>query len=116
MPHLAGHRTCQCQGGLAGLVDRRANRSRPPRGRTDERVVQALEKAITEQEQGSTRTASYYLWRTRQILADEYGPDAVPMPGGASRDPSRGLMAAAERRAGRDLGPGLSGRVCRLPG
>lgn len=70
--------------GLAGLVDRRADRARPPRGRTDGRVVQALEQAISEQERGSTRTASYYLWRTRQILADQYGPDAVSMPGRAT--------------------------------
>jgi hypothetical protein len=70
--------------GLAGLVDWRADRARQARGRTDGRVVEALEQAISEQERGSTRKASYYLWRTRQILADQYGPDAVVMPGRAT--------------------------------
>ena len=70
--------------GLAGLVDWRAGRSRPARGRTDERVVQALQQAISEQAGGSTRTASFYLWRTRQILAEQHGPDVVPMPARAT--------------------------------
>jgi hypothetical protein len=51
--------------GLAGLVDWRSDRSRPVAGRTDERIVAALRKAIAEQESGSTRSAGYYLWRTR---------------------------------------------------
>ncbi len=70
--------------GLAGLVDWRAGRSRPARGRTDERVVAALQQAISEQAGGSTRTASFYLWRTRQILAEQHGPDVVPMPARAT--------------------------------
>ncbi len=70
--------------GLAGLVDWRADRARPARGRTDERVVQALQQAIGEQAAASTRTASFYLWRTRQILAEQHGPDAVPMPAKAT--------------------------------
>ena len=70
--------------GLAGLVDWRADRSRPVSGRTDERIVQALQKAIAEQESSSTRSGGYYMWRTRQILTDEYGPDVVPMPGRAT--------------------------------
>ena len=70
--------------GLAGLVDWRADRARPARGRTDERVVQALQQAIGEQAAGSTRTASFYLWRTRQILAGQYGPGVVPAPARAT--------------------------------
>jgi putative transposase len=70
--------------GLAGLVDWRADRARPARGRTDERVVQALQQAIGEQAAMSTRTASFFLWRTRQILAEQHGPDAVPMPARAT--------------------------------
>ncbi|MGO9725712.1 MAG: Mu transposase C-terminal domain-containing protein [Streptosporangiaceae bacterium] len=70
--------------GLAGLVDWRAGRSRPARGRTDERVVAALQQAISEQAAGSTRTASFYLWRTRQILAERHGQDVVPMPARAT--------------------------------
>jgi putative transposase len=70
--------------GVAGLVDWRADRARPARGRTDERVVQALAQAISEQAAGSTRTASFYLWRTGQILAGQYGPGVVPMPARAT--------------------------------
>ena len=70
--------------GLAGLVDWRAGRSRPARGRTDERVVQALQQAISEQAGGSTRMASFYLWRTRQILAEQHGADVVLMPARAT--------------------------------
>ncbi|HEX5298475.1 MAG TPA: helix-turn-helix domain-containing protein [Streptosporangiaceae bacterium] len=70
--------------GLAGLVDWRADRARPARGRTDERVVAALAQAISEQAAGSTRTASFYLWRTGQILAGQHGPDVVPMPARAT--------------------------------
>ena len=70
--------------GVAGLVDWRACRAGPARGRTDERVVEALQKAISEQAGGSTRTASFYLWRTRQILAGQHGQDVVPMPARAT--------------------------------
>jgi putative transposase len=70
--------------GLAGLVDWRASRAGSARGRTDERVVAALQQAISEQAGGSTRTASFYLWRTRQILAEQHGPDVVPMPARAT--------------------------------
>ena len=66
--------------GVAGLVDWRACRAGPARARIDERVVEALQKAISEQAGGSTRTASFYLWRTRQILAGQHGQDVVPMP------------------------------------
>jgi len=70
--------------GVAGLVDWRADRARPARGRTDERVVAALQQAISEQAGGSTRTASFYLWRTRHILAEQHGQDVVPMPARAT--------------------------------
>lgn len=66
--------------GLAGLVDWRADRARPTRGRADERVVQALQQAISEHAARSTRTASFYLWRTKEILDSQYGRGAVPMP------------------------------------
>ena len=70
--------------GLAGLVDWRACRATPARGPTDERVMEALQQAISEQAGGSTRTASFYLWRTRQILAERHGPAAVPIQAGAT--------------------------------
>jgi putative transposase len=70
--------------GVVGLVDWRADRARPARGRIDERVVDALQQAVSEHAASSTRTASFYLWRTREILAGQYGSDAVPMPARAT--------------------------------
>jgi hypothetical protein len=70
--------------GLAGLIDRRADRATSARGRIDERVVEALQQAINEKSVSSTRTASFYLWRTQAILAAKHGPDTVPMPARAT--------------------------------
>ncbi len=70
--------------GLAGLVDWRADRAMSARGRIDERVADALQKAITEHAASSTHTASFYLWRTGEILASQYGPNEVPMPARAT--------------------------------
>jgi hypothetical protein len=70
--------------GLAGLVDWRADRATSVRGRIDERVVDALLQAVNEKSASSTRTASFYLWRTHEILVGKYGPDTVPMPSRAS--------------------------------
>lgn len=68
------------EGGVAGLVDGRADRHTPVFGRTDPRVLEALRKAIAQESSGSTRKGSFYLWRTREILDDEYGPGVVEMP------------------------------------
>jgi putative transposase len=46
--------------------------------------VAALQQAVGEQAAGSTRMASFYRWRTRQILAEQHGPDVVPMPARAT--------------------------------
>ena len=55
--------------GLPGLVDRRYLRVSSGVGRTDERVVEAMRQALSEAREASTRTASYILVRTSQILA-----------------------------------------------
>lgn len=70
--------------GLAGLIDRRSDRERPVWGRGDPRVVSALRQSISEATSASTRTASFHMWRTRQILADQYGPSAPDMPARAT--------------------------------
>jgi hypothetical protein len=71
-------------GGLAAMADRRASRRTPPHGRTDLRVVEAVQQAIGEATGASTRTASYVFWRAGQILEDEHGPGAVALPSRAS--------------------------------
>lgn len=70
--------------GLVGLLDWRVDRRRPVNGRTDARVVAALEQAIGEASDGSTRTASWFQWRTEQILAEVHGPGVVAMPARAT--------------------------------
>ncbi len=70
--------------GLAGLVDWRAARRRPVQGRSDPRVLEALTEAIGEAADKSTRTVAHLRWRTRQILAERHGADAVPMPSRAT--------------------------------
>jgi hypothetical protein len=66
--------------GLEGLVDHRNDRARSPVGRTDERVVGALRRAIEEAVDQSSRTATFLMWKTEQILAEEFGPGTVAMP------------------------------------
>ena len=101
--------------GVAGLVDWRADRARPVRGRTDERVVQALQQAIGEQAAASTRTASFYLWRTRQILAGQYGPGRGPDAGQGHVLPAvrAGHRGPAHDRVGPD--PPVAGQPPRAP-
>jgi hypothetical protein len=55
--------------GLAGLVDHRAARRMRPAGRADERVADVMRQAIGEAAAGSSRTAGFVIWRTREILA-----------------------------------------------
>jgi hypothetical protein len=69
--------------GLPGLVDRRVARRRSPAGRADPAVAEAMEQAIAEATDESSRTATFIVWRTRQMLAER---------GQASREPSRATM------------------------
>ena len=63
--------------GVAGLVDWRADRARPARGRTDERVVAALQQAISEQAGGSTRTAGFTCGGPGRSWPGSTSPNAV---------------------------------------
>ena len=54
--------------GLAGLVDRRVAKRMPPTGRVDDRVAAAMRQAIDEATNDSSRTGSFVIWRTREIL------------------------------------------------
>ena len=69
--------------GLAGLVDRRVTRRRSPAGRADPAVAEAMEQAIAEATDDSSRTATFIVWRTRQLLAER---------GQAGKEPSRATM------------------------
>jgi hypothetical protein len=69
--------------GLPGLVDRRVTQRRSPAGRADPAVAGAMEQAIAEAADESSRTATFIVWRTRQLLAER---------GQAGKEPSRATM------------------------
>ncbi len=69
--------------GLPGLVDRRVTQRRGPAGRAGPAVTGAMEQAIAEATDDSSRTATFVVWRTRQILAER---------GQAGTEPSRATM------------------------
>lgn len=64
--------------GLPGLVDRRLARRMRPAGRADERVVAAMQQAISETAGASSRTAGFVIWRAREILTEAGYDGAVP--------------------------------------
>jgi transposase InsO family protein len=64
--------------GLLGLVDRRLARRMRPGGRADERVVTAMQQAISETAGASSRTAGFVIWRAREILTGTGYDGAVP--------------------------------------
>lgn len=70
--------------GLAGLLDHRSGRAPSRFGRADPRVVEAMQTAIGEATHASTRTASFILWRTEQILAARPDHDQVVVPSRAT--------------------------------
>ena len=69
--------------GLPGLVDRRVTRRRSPAGRAGQVVAEAMEQAIAEATEESSRTATFIVWRTRELLAER---------GEAGKEPSRATM------------------------
>ena len=69
--------------GLPGLVDKRVRRRRRPAGRADPAVAEAMEQAIAGATDESSRTATFIVWRTRQILSER---------GRSDREPSRATM------------------------
>jgi hypothetical protein len=70
--------------GLAGLVDRRGCRQPSRFGRADTRVVEAMQTAVGEATNASTRTAGFVLWRTAQILAAHPDIDQIVVPSRAT--------------------------------
>jgi hypothetical protein len=71
-------------GGLAALVDRRPLRQPSRFGRADARVVEAMQTAIAEATNASTRMASFLVWRTGQILGQRPDADQIVVPSRAT--------------------------------
>ncbi|WP_344019270.1 integrase [Streptomyces luteireticuli] len=96
--------------GIAGLVDGRADRARPPVGHADPRVVDALQRILASEEtvQGPSRTVEFFRWRVEQFLNSEYGPGMVPVPSRSTfyrlfRRLSAGQHATGSARTRRSL-------------
>ncbi len=69
--------------GLMGLVDGRVRRRKSPAGRSDPVVAEAMEEAIGEAADDSSRAATFIVWRTRQLLSER---------GQAGKTPSRATL------------------------
>jgi transposase InsO family protein len=67
-------------GGLAGLIDHRLLRPTTKFGYTDARIAEAMRTAVAEAKDASTRTGSYLIWRTEQILAQREDAGEITMP------------------------------------
>jgi hypothetical protein len=66
--------------GLWGLVDARLTRPSSPTGKTDQRVVEAVRRAVLEQDDASTGTADRVRRRAEEILAEAGVDPASVMP------------------------------------
>ncbi|GAA2623838.1 Mu transposase C-terminal domain-containing protein [Streptomyces vastus] len=70
--------------GLWGLVDHRTTRRPSPTGRTDERVIAAIEEALRRQRGRSKGTITGLKPLVTQILTDRHGRGTVPTPAQAT--------------------------------
>lgn len=83
--------------GLVGLVDRRVDRRTPVSGRAETAVVEAMRAAIAEATDASSRTGSFVLWRTEQLLTADGHEVRLP-----SRRHPLPLVRQARRRQTHD--------------
>ncbi|MFJ5881689.1 integrase [Kitasatospora cineracea] len=81
---VAHHRRRYQQDGVLGLVDYRPIRKKPQFGTVDERIVTAMRAAIKEGIDSSTKTGSYLLRRTEEILKASEEGRAVTLPSRAT--------------------------------
>jgi len=70
--------------GLWGLVDHRNTRMSARFGRVDERVVEAIGKAMAEQTDSSTGTRDRAWKRAKEILAGRHPGEDIPLPSRAT--------------------------------
>ncbi|WP_420834080.1 Mu transposase C-terminal domain-containing protein [Streptomyces antarcticus] len=66
--------------GVLGLADHRSVRRTPRYGAVDEAVVTAMKQAISEAVDASTRTGTFLLWRTSEILKNTEAGRTAPLP------------------------------------
>jgi putative transposase len=105
---LRRKRKCYGDKGLEGLVDGRLDREKPETGWAEDRVVAVVRQVIEEAVDQSSRTATFLMWKTEQVLAAEYGTGTVPMPSRATffrllRRLSRGRHTTGSARTRRSM-------------
>ncbi|MYW98703.1 MULTISPECIES: Mu transposase C-terminal domain-containing protein [unclassified Streptomyces] len=71
-------------GGVLGLADHRPVRKTPPHRAVDDRVIAAMRQAISEAVDNSTRTGTFLLWRTGEILKSTEEGRQVQLPSRAT--------------------------------
>lgn len=71
-------------GGMLGLADHRPVRKTPPHRAVDDRVIAAMRQAIVEAVDNSTRTGTFLLWRTGEILKSTEEGRQVQLPSRAT--------------------------------
>lgn len=94
--------------GLWGLVDARTRRWLSAAGTVDERIVEAIRRAVAEQTDKSTGTIGRLRRRVEKILVADYGDHAPAMPSRATfyrlvERVSRGTHAFGSARTRRSL-------------
>jgi putative transposase len=74
------HRRSYETSGVLGLADHRPVRKTPKYGTVDDLVVAAMRQAISEAVDASTRTGTFLLWRTGEILQASDDGQQVRLP------------------------------------
>jgi hypothetical protein len=85
---------------VAGMADHRGGKPATPYGQVDPAVVEAMQQAIAEAEQESSRTATYLFWRTGQILEAAHGPGTAGLPSQRSLYRLLGKLSAGKYTTG----------------
>ncbi|MFH9554542.1 Mu transposase C-terminal domain-containing protein [Streptomyces sp. NPDC017435] len=93
-------------------MDQRTVRPRSALGRADERVVAALREVLEAGQERSSGTLGRLRVYTERLLAEQHGPQAVPLPSAATFNrlvhalaDGRGLLGSARQRRWRSARP-----------
>ncbi|MGW2482471.1 hypothetical protein ACWCWQ_21910 [Streptomyces sp. NPDC001571] len=66
--------------GVVGLADGRSAKQMPVFGKVDAAAVEAMQQAIDETAEDSSKTIGFLVWRTKEILADREDGAGVEVP------------------------------------
>lgn len=86
--------------GVLGLVDQRLIRQVPIAGQTDQRVLDAILRVLSENTQQSSGTTDRLMRQVRKQLEAEHGAGAVPMPSTSTFHRLVGRMAEGRHATG----------------